>query len=134
MAVKIIKKHIAILGVLALVFSVGFSGCTQISNLFLSDEGRLTGTWNSDGSWADIPTDIPTVFVFSTNGTFQSIIDFGGFQTTSEGTWEIDDGTISLEIVDFLPLTKYTYKFSGDDKILTLTSLNGNTSFILEKQ
>jgi hypothetical protein len=128
--VKTIEKRIVILGILTLFFSVGFSGCDQISNLFLSDEGRMIGTWDSDGIWVDIPT----VFVFSSNGTFQSIIDFAEFKYTSEGTWQISDGKLTLEIVDLIPTTKYTYQFSNDANTLTLTTLNGNASYILRKQ
>jgi hypothetical protein len=124
------KKQLVFIGILALLVSVGLSGCNEISNVFLTDEGRLIGTWNSEGIWVDIPT----VIVFSSNGTFKSIIDFLEFQTISEGKWDMNDGTITMEIVDLFPSTNYTYQFSEDNKTLTLTPINGNDSYILRKQ
>jgi hypothetical protein len=126
--VKTIEKRIVILAILVLFISIGLSGCDQISNLFLSDEGRMVGTWNTD--WGIFPT----MFTFASNGTVKSIIDLGESQYTSEGTWEISEGTLTLEIVDLIPLTKYSYQFSDNDKTLTLTTLSGNASYILEKQ
>ncbi len=108
--------------------SVGLSGCDQISNLFLSDEGRIIGTW--DTTWGLAPVE----FVFATNGTVKAIIDFVDFQITSEGTWEISDGKLTLEVGDFIPPSKFTYQFSNNDKTLTLTTLNGATSYVLVKQ
>ena len=124
------KKQILIIGILAILIIVGLSGCNEISNVFLTDEGRLIGTWNSEGIWVDIPT----VIVFSSNGTFKSIIEFLEFQTISEGKWDMNDGTITMEIVDLFPSTNYTYQFSEDNKTLTLSSINGNDSYILRKQ
>jgi hypothetical protein len=123
-----IKKHAVILGILLLCLSVSLSGCDQISNLFLSDEGRIVGTWNSD--WDEIPTE----FVFTSNGTVTASIDFGEFHYSSEGTWEISNGKLSLEIGDFMPFTQFTYQFADDAKTLMLTTINGNTTHTLTKQ
>jgi hypothetical protein len=124
------KKQLVIIGILALLVSVGLSGCNEISNVFLTDEGRLIGTWNSEGIWSDIPT----VIVFSSNGTFKSIINFLEFQTISEGKWDMNDGTITMEIVDLIPSTNYTYQFSEDYRTLTLIPINSSDSYILRKQ
>jgi hypothetical protein len=96
--------------------------------LFLTDEGRIIGTW--DGNWGIFPIK----FIFVTNGTVQSIIDFVDYQYSGVGTWEISQGKLTLEIVNFIPSTKYTYVFSEGDKTLTLTTLNGDTSYVLNKQ
>jgi len=124
------KKQIVIIGILAILVTVGLSGCNEISNVFLTDEGRLIGTWNSEGIWVDIPT----VMVFSSNGTFKSIIDFLEIQAISEGKWDMNDGTITMEIVDLIPPTNYTYQFSEDNGTLTLTPIDGSDSYILRKQ
>jgi Family of unknown function (DUF5640) len=126
--VKTIEKRIIILGICALFICIGLSGCDQISNLFLSDEGRIIGTW--DATWGIMPVE----FVFSTNGTVKSIIDLIEFQYSSEGTWEISEGKLTLEIGDFIPSTKFTYQFSENDKTLTLTTLNGDATYELIKQ
>jgi hypothetical protein len=124
------KKQLVIIGILALLVSVGLSGCNEISNVFLTDEDKLIGTWNSEGIWSDIPT----VIVFSSNGTFKSTIDFFDFQTTSNGEWDMNDGTITMEIVDVIPQTNYTYQFSENSRTLTLTPIDGSDSYILRKQ
>ena len=124
------KKQLVFIGIVALLVSVGLSGCNEISNVFLTDEGRLIGTWTSEGIWVNIPT----VIVFSSNGTFKSIIDLSEFQTISEGKWDINDGTITMEIVDLIPPTNYTYQFSENDRTLTLTPFDGSNSYILRKQ
>jgi len=124
------KKQLVIIGILALLVSVGLSGCNEISNVFLTDEGRLIGTWNSEGIWLDVPT----VIMFSSNGTFKSTIDFPVFQTISEGIWAMNDGIITMEIVDINSPTNYTYQFSEDNRTLTLTPIDSNDSYILRKQ
>jgi hypothetical protein len=124
------KKQILIIGILAILIIVGLSGCNEISNVFLTDEGRLIGTWNSEDIWVNIPT----VLVFSSNGTFISKIDFFELQAISEGKWDMNDGTITMEIVDLILPTNYTYQFSEGDRTLTLTPIDGNVSHILRKQ
>jgi hypothetical protein len=115
-----------------LLVSVGLSGCNQISSLFLTDEDKLIGTWNSDGIWGDLP--IPTDIMFSPNGTFKSTFHISGIQTTSDGIWDINDGVITMEIVDVNSPTSYTYKFSDDSRTLTLTPIHGTDAHILRKQ
>ncbi len=56
------KKYFVVLGVIVLVVCVGLSGCNQISNLFLSDEDKFVGLWESEGF-----LDVPTVIGFSSN-------------------------------------------------------------------
>jgi hypothetical protein len=124
------KKQLVIIGIVALLVSVGLSGCNEISNIFLTDEDKLIGTWNSEGIWLDVPT----VIVFSPNGTFKSTIDFPPIQATSEGKWDMNDGVITMELVDITPQTNYTYQFSENSRTLTLTSIDGNNSYILRKQ
>jgi hypothetical protein len=121
------KKQLVIIGIVALLVSVGLSGCNDI---FLTDEDKLIGTWNSEGIWLDVPT----VIVFSPNGTFKSTIDFPPIQATSEGKWDMNDGVITMELVDITPQTNYTYQFSENSRTLTLTSIDGNNSYILRKQ
>ena len=109
---------------------VGLSGCNQISNVFLTDEDKLVGTWNGEGLWFDVPT----VIVFSPNGTFKSTIDFSLIQTISEGKWDMNNGIITMEIVDVIPPTNYTYQFSEDSRTLKITDIDSSDLYILRKQ
>jgi len=130
---KSTRKQFVIIGIVALIVCVGLSGCNQISNVFLTDKDKLVGTWNTNGIWLDVPT----VIVFSSNGTFK--IDVGipnspiNF-SLSEGKWNMNDGILTMEIVGFIPLTNYTYKFSEDNKTLEITDVNSSGSYILRKQ
>lgn len=130
---KSTKKQFVIIGIVALLVCVGLSGCNQISNVFLTDEDKLVGTWNSDGIWLDVPT----VIVFSSNGTFKidlgipnSPIDF----SLTEGKWNMKDGVLMMEIVDLIPPSNYTYKFSEDSRTLEITDIGSSDSYILRKQ
>jgi hypothetical protein len=130
---KSTQKQFVIIGIVALLICVGLSGCNQISNVFLTDEDKLVGTWNSDGIWLDVPT----VIVFSSNGTFKidlgipnSPIDF----SLTEGKWNMNDGVLMMEIVDLIPPSNYTYKFSEDSGTLEITDIGSSDSYILRKQ
>ncbi|VVB59268.1 Uncharacterised protein [uncultured archaeon] len=106
------------------------SGCNQISNVFLTDKNKLIGTWNSEGIWMDAPT----VIVFSSNSTFKLTIDFSIIKTTSDGKWNMHNGILTMEIINEIPPTNYTYQFSEDSRTLTLTTVNSSASYILTKQ
>lgn len=130
---KSTRKQFVIIGIVALLICVGLSGCNQISNVFLTDEDKLVGTWNSDGIWLDVPT----VLEFSSNGTFK--IDIGipnspiNF-SLNEGKWNMNDGVIMMEIADLIPPSNYTYKFSEDSRTLEITDIDSSNSYILRKQ
>jgi hypothetical protein len=113
-----------------LLVCVGLSGCNQISNVFLTDEDKLVGTWNSEGIWFDVPT----VIVFSSNDIFTLTIDFYLLHTTSEGKWVMNDGILTMEIVDVIPPTNYTYQFSEDSRTLKITDIDSSDLYILRKQ
>ena len=123
------KKQLVTIGILAILITVGLSGCNEISNVFLSDEDKLVGTWNSERIWVDVPT----VIVFFSNGTLKMEVEMGTIDFSSEGKWEMNDGIITMEIVDLIP-SNYTYQFSEDNKTLTLTPIDGSDSYILRKQ
>jgi hypothetical protein len=125
------KKHLILIGTLAILVCVGLSGCNQISNLFLSDQDKLVGTWNTDGIWMNVPT----VLEFFSNGTITAVVELGTIDfTISDGKWDMHDGTLTMEIGDLISQNTYSYQFSEDDKILTVTDSDNNDSFVLTKQ
>ena len=130
---KSTRKQFVIIGIVALLICVGLSGCNQISNVFLTDEDKLVGTWNSDGIWLDVPT----VLVFSSNGILK--IDIGipnspiNF-SLNEGKWNMNDGVLMMEIADLIPPSNYTYKFSEDSRTIEITDIGSSDSYILRKQ
>ena len=130
------KKKLTIIGIIVILACVGLSGCNEISNLFLSDEEKLVGTWNSADIWSDIWTDVPKLITFSLDNTFIvefkiGIVDF----SLTDGIWEMNSGILTVEIVDYLtPPKSYTYKFSEENTVLTLTDRDSSKSYILYKQ
>ena len=136
---KSTRKQFIFIGIVALIICVGLSGCNQISNVFLTDQDKLVGTWNCNKipfSVSNIPFDVPSIFVFSSNGTFQ--IDIGipnsPIDLTLDGKWDINDRMFILEIVDLISPTNYTYQFSEDNKTLEITDIESNELYILRKQ
>ncbi len=129
------RKQLVIIGIVVLLFCVVLSGCDQISNVFLTDEERLVGTWDSDeGIWFDAPT----IIIFSPNSTFKVDVNFGiplpidlGL---SKGKWDMNDGILMMEIVDLIPPSNYTYQFSEDSRTLNITDIQSSFSYILTKQ
>jgi hypothetical protein len=125
------KKQLILIGTLAVLVCVGLSGCNQISNLFLSEADKFVGTWNTDGIWMNVPT----VLEFFSNGTVTAKVELGTIVfTITDGNWSIQDKTLTMEIGDLISQTTYSYQFSSDDKILTLTDSESNDSFVLRKQ
>jgi hypothetical protein len=113
---------------------IGFiilSGCNQISDVFLTDKERFIGTWNSEGIWLDVPT----VIVFSSGGTCKIEAKIGTVNfSISDGKWDLNNGILTIEIVDLIPATNYTYQFSDENKTLTITEVESTDSYILRKQ
>jgi len=126
------KKQVIMIGIIALLLSVGLTGCNQISNLFLGDRERLIGAWNSNGLWADVPS----VIEFDSNGTFKMKVIIGQTDfSIDKGTWEMNNGVLSMEIIDVVPKTNYTYQYSDNGQTLTLRDTNDNTNtYVLRKQ
>jgi hypothetical protein len=126
------KKQIVIIGIIALLLSVGFTGCNQISNLFLGDREKLIGAWNTDGIW----TEVPTVVEFASNGTFKMTLFIGLTDfSINKGKWEMNNGILTLEIVDVIPKTNYTYQYSDNGQTCTITDTDDITdTYILRKQ
>lgn len=122
-------------GILAILLCVGLSGCNYISDLFLSDDDRLLGSWNTYDLLIENIGEVPAVFTFFTNGSLKIHLQFGGgFDVSSEGTWDMKDGVFSMEIEDVLSMTSYRYRFTEDNTVLTLTEIDTTDSMVLTKQ
>lgn len=126
------NNQLVILGVIVIVLCVGFSGCNQISEVFLKDKDRILGAWDTEGIWIEVPN----VIVFSANGSFRIDIKIDSLEFSLEdGTWEMNNGILSIEMTGYneIPLTNYTYVFSNDSKTLTITEVDTTESYVLQK-
>jgi hypothetical protein len=111
---KIIKKQLVIIGIVAILVTVGLSGC----DILKSDRDKFVGTWRSDSERND--------FTLFSNGTFVMPDQYYGQRT---GTWSLKDGQF---VMIYDPIQQgqsftldYDYTFSNNDKTITLTDVDG---------
>jgi hypothetical protein len=108
------KKQLVTTGILAILVTVGLSGC----DILKSDRDKLIGTWRSDSEENN--------FTLFSNGTFVIPDQYYGQRT---GTWSLKDGKFEM-IYDPIQQKQsftldYNYTFSNNDKTMTLTNLDG---------
>jgi len=115
------KKQLVIIGIVAILVTVGLSGCSQTRNSLTSDKDKFVGTWTVKVN------DKEGTFVFYSNGT---LITSSG----SSATWEIKDGRLVITGGSGTTPSTLSYTFSNGDKTLTLTNSNSGTTAILTKQ
>jgi hypothetical protein len=126
------KKKLLIMGSCFLLLCIGLSGCNQISNLFLSDEDKFLGSWDSQGL---IEIEFPTVITFYANSSFKMEIEMGTYHLSLDGgDWTLDNGVVTMELSEALDRTEYTYKFADDNTKLTLTNKTSGESVVFTKQ
>jgi hypothetical protein len=130
------KKQLLIIGIVALLVSVGLSGCDQVSNTLNPEKNKFVGTWKGR-------TTLDIVAVFDpTNVTLTFFSDNTYSINSLSNTWEIKDGKLVLGGTSLLtnsPLqTVYSYTFANNDRTLTITDVAGNNTplsyLVLTKQ
>jgi hypothetical protein len=109
------KKQLIIIGILALLVSVGLSGCSQISNPLNSEKNKFVGTWKVNEA----------TNIFFSDGT----CTFSGVS----GTWEIKDGLLVITIISEMP-SVFSFVFSNNDRTLTLNPVGGGKTIVWTKQ
>lgn len=119
-----IKTQLATIGILALLLSVGLCGCTQENNP-ASDKLKFVGTWRSTNTnYSDWET------TFNEDWTVESIRNDTGIK----GHWDLNNGTVTIQMEDDeLPYT-YTYSFTDNDKTLTLIFEDTGEPSVFTKQ
>jgi len=103
---KGMKKQLVIIGIVAILVTVGLSGCNQVSNTLNPDKNKFVGTWTGQNSVYN--------FAFFSDGT-------GSFGLYSL-TWDIKDGKLVMVTSDQSVTMSYSYAFSNNDRTLILTN------------
>jgi len=80
------KKQLVIIGIVALLVSVGFSGCNQVSNTINPEKNKFVGIWQN--TTLDLTT---TINLFS-DGTCSYL--------SLSGTWDVKDGMLVMDFTD----------------------------------
>jgi hypothetical protein len=114
------KKQLVIIGTVAILVSVGLSGCTN--NPLDVERNKFIGTWMGQSS-------LDSITCFS-DGTFTG----GAGLFTGSGTWEIKDGKFVISIGTNQLLMAWNYVFSNADTTLTLISVSGGSPSVYTKQ
>jgi len=124
------KKQFVIIGIAVLLICVGLSGCNESNNSFKSDEDRIIGTWVISDLYEGSTRTI--TYIFSSDKTYEVIGTYKDYTESYNGSWKISDYKLVVTI-EGRTQTGY-YKFSNNDKTLTITDTMSNTTTILTKQ
>jgi len=112
------KKQLVLIGIIAILVSVGFSGCT-------TSEEKILGRWTGL-----IPnTSITLIMNFFTNGSFYEALNE---TNVIWGTYTMNGKTIVLQYGDVI--NKFEYSFSDFDNKLTFIKTDGELFIVLTKQ
>jgi hypothetical protein len=120
------KKQLVIIGILAIIITVGLSGCTTNNNSSKLNKEKILGRWTT----TILDTPITVTLNFFTNGSF-----YEGLNETTViwGTYTMTDETIALQNGEVTHTVDYT--FSNNDKTLTLLETgDGGVYLELTKQ
>jgi hypothetical protein len=124
------NKHIILIGITILLLSVGLSGCNESNSSFKSDEDRIIGTWSISELYEGSTRTITYIFLpdktYEVIGTYKEVMD------SYNGTWKILDNKLVVTIEGRTQTGNY--KFSNNDKTLTITDNDSNTTTVLTKQ
>ena len=117
------KKQLVIIGIVAILVSVGLSGCVD-------DRSKFVGVWKvNGGETVGIWERNEITIVFFSNGTL-SAYDING-------TWEIKDSLLDINLdEEYLtsPQDTFSFKFSNFDRTLTITDINTGRDIVFIKQ
>ena len=105
-------------------FVGGLGGWSQLlgeksKGTYGSEQMKFVGVWYEGAEFGSIS--------FSSTGSFR--------KSVFDGTWKLESGNVQLYGLEGRQYwTSYTYSFSNDDTLLTLTEPNMHETIVLEKQ
>lgn len=103
------------IGIIALLVTVGLSGCEQSENK--TKKETFVGIWQST------TTNITrTITLLANNSCSLSTLKGSSNFSTLTGTWEIKDEKFIMKFPNPLLIYTFNYSFSNNDRTLTLTS------------
>ena len=108
------KKQLVILGIIAILITVGLSGCSSENNNQNPEKMMFVGSWQYT-----VENSSSVLDLFS-NGTFIASDLF-------YGSWDLKNEKFIMEMPDYSKTWEYTYIFSNNNRTLTLTDINGKT-------
>ena len=115
------NKQLVFIGILALLVTVGLSGCTNIP--LDAERNKFVGTWvyTEQGYYGPINY----TYVFFSDGTYS--------YNSIMGTYELKEGKLIMGL-DVSAKMVYNYQFSDNDIILILSFVGSDNEMVLIKQ
>jgi len=115
------KKQLIIIGIIAIIVTVGLSGCSQVSDTVHPEKTRFVGTWQNTTR--------------NTTRTFVLFSDGSCSFSNLTGIWNVTDGKFVMEFPDSHLTYSFYYTFSNNDRSLSLTSaVTTSTTSVFTKQ
>jgi uncharacterized protein YceK len=114
------KKQLVIIGIVAILVTIGLSGCEDINKNINPEKNKFVGTWQN--TTLDFTT---TINLFS-DGT----CSYMGLA----GTWDVKDSKFVMDFTDTGVAWTYNYVFSNNDSTLSLTTTAGGLTQVYTKQ
>ena len=109
------KKHYVIIATMALLLSVGLSGCTEENTTLNSEKNKFVGTWKN--TTKNITR---TIILFANESCSLSILN-------ETGTWDIENVELVLKFPDSYLTYRFNYDFSNKNQTLSLSSALGTS-------
>jgi hypothetical protein len=115
------KKQLVFIGIVAILVSVGLSGCEDINKNINPEKSKLVGTW---------------INATSPYTTIKLLSDGTCSYSSNSGAWDLKGGKLVMDLRSGdVPFTlTYNYIFSNNNETLTLTSESGGLSRVYTKQ
>jgi hypothetical protein len=117
-----LKKHLVIIGIVAILVSVRLSGCDQVNNTLYPEKSKFVGTW---------------INATSPFTTIKLLSDGTCSYSSYSGTWDLKNGKLVIDLTSATaPFTlTYNYIFSNNDRTLSLISAStGSSTIVFTKQ
>ena len=124
------NKNLIIFGIAVLLVCITLSGCNESNNSFKSDEDKITGTWVITDVYEN--STLTITYSFLANNTYIVTRTYLDDILNFNGIWRIVDNKLVVTIEG--ETQTGNYKFSNNDKTLTITDNMSNTTTVLTKQ
>ena len=115
------KEQLIVIGVIAIIVTVGLSGCSEVSDTVHPEKTRFVGTWQNTTR--------------NSTKTFMLFSDGSCSFSNLTGKWNVTDGMFVMEFPDSHLFYQFYYTFSNNDGSLSLTSaVTMSTTSVFTKQ
>lgn len=111
---------------LAIVTMLFLTSCTQTGNAIGSLFEPVIGTWSAS------PLGVETTLVFNADKTCTETIEILGVASSKNGTWDVNDTTITRVFANDTSDVLY-YSFNSDCSELTISKTNDGVSAVFTK-